>query len=107
MADFTIRKGNRLPGIEAVLYDGNGVVDLTDAVSVELRVRPEKGETATVVYTAEITGLTTGRVRYLWGVGTTDTPGIYNAAWRVTWPSSKTSDYPNKGTLKIAITDDL
>lgn len=105
MADFSIRKGDRLPAIEAQLFDGETPVILTGA-SVELRYRPVNGGTV-IVKAAVIADALTGRVKYEWAANDTDTAGVYAAAWRVTFADGRKASYPNVGFLRLAITDDL
>lgn len=105
MADFTIRKGDRLPAIQAQLLDGETPVTLAGA-TIELRYRPVAGGTVTAK-TAAIVDPLTGTVKYEWAANDTDTAGVYAAAWRVTFADGRKSSYPNVGFFKIAVTDDL
>jgi hypothetical protein len=106
MADFHVRKGDRLPAIEAQLFRDDGVVNLTGVTSVELRWRPVAGGTV-VVKSATVTDAAAGKVKYEWGVGDTDTAGVYAALWRVTFADGRKASYPNQGFFRFAVTDDL
>src|SRR3989338_2836568 len=105
MADFHIRKGDRLPAIEAQLFSDDDAVVLTGA-SVELRYRPVNGGTV-VVKTAAVSDAATGKVKYEWGSVDTDTAGVYEALWRVTFADGRKASYPNQGFIKFAVTDDI
>lgn len=106
MADFNIRTTNRLPAIECELFEDEKPADLTTATLVQLRYKSKTGG-AVIVKTAEIVAANPARVRYAWAASDTDTPGVYIAAWRVTYSGGRTADYPNQGGLHIAFTNDL
>jgi hypothetical protein len=105
MVDFSIRKGDRLPVIEAQLFRGDTPESLTGA-TVELRYRPVNGGTV-LVKTAAISDAAAGKVKYEWAANDTDTPGVYAAIWRVTFADGRKASYPNTGSLRLAVTDDL
>lgn len=105
MADFYIRKGDRLPAIEAQLSSNESFVDLTGA-AVELRYRA-RGSATVIVKAAAITDSAAGRVQYEWDAGDTDAAGVFEAVWRVTFSDGRRATFPNRGYLLFAITDDL
>lgn len=105
MADFHIRKGDRLPAIEAQLFADDVAVVLSGA-SVELRYRPVDGGVV-VTKTAAVSDAALGKVKYEWAANDTDTAGVYAALWRVTFADGRKASYPNQGFLRFAITDDL
>lgn len=107
MADFHIRKGNRLPAIEATLYRDRKVADLTGANAVALLYRPKLGG-ALVTKTGAFVGAPTGgKVKYAWAANDTDTDGEYEAYWRVTYASGEQESFPNNGFFTMAFTEDL
>lgn len=83
MADFTISSTARLPALKAVLYDANGVMDLSGASAVKLYTRKNgiafvNGSSCTIV---DAVG---GTVSYAWGSSDTTTPGTYQMQFEVT-----------------------
>lgn len=107
MASYHIRKGNRLPAIEAYLSRDNSVADLTDATSVQLIYWPAGGGAALTKEAAFVGAKTAGRVKYAWGAGETDTPGVYHAYWQATYPSSVKESFPNAGHFEFEVTDEF
>lgn len=103
MADFFIRKGDRLPAIEAELLRRGQVADLTLASSVQLIYRPEAGG-AVVTRTAQIVNAKLGTVKYDWAAEDTATVGIFLAYFQVTWPGTVLESFPNRAHNKFSVT---
>jgi hypothetical protein len=103
MADFFIRKDNRLPAIEAVLLRQGKPADLTNAVSVQFVYRPEAGG-AVVSRTAAIVDVLLGTVKYEWAAEDTAAVGIFIMYFEVTWPGGVLESFPNRAHNKFAVT---
>ncbi len=111
MADFTIKKNDLLPVIEAILKDANGnVVDLTDATEVNFIMQAQDSDTPKVNTKsgtpATIVNPTGGQVRYSWTGTDTDTPGMYFAEFEVDW-TPELQTFPNRGFIIVEIIEDL
>ena len=107
--DFVIKKGDLLPVITATLKDANGAaVSLTGTAKFIMR---RVGATAAKVNAAAaIDGdqvNNKGKVSYTWAGTDTDTAGVYEAEWEVTFTGGKKQTFPNPEYLVIRITDDL
>lgn len=113
MTDFYLKEGDTSPSITATLQDAAGnAVDLTQATEVKfhMALRPEPGEvhgTAKVSADADKVDATNGEVRYDWAATDTDTPGIYDAEWRVTWTGGRIESFPQDGYRIIEIKERL
>jgi len=108
--DFVIKRGDLLPVITATLKDANGAaVDLT-GTAVKLLMKKVGGTSAKVNATATVDPdqvTNKGKVSYAW-VGTdTDTGGVYEAEWEVTFAGGKKQTFPNPEYLVVRITGDL
>lgn len=104
LADFFIRKGDRLPEIVATLQDANGVaVPLTSVSSVHFRMRAPNSATYKVDAAAVITDPFNGQVTYTWATPDTDTAGEYLADWLVTFSDGRSETFPNAGALTIEV----
>lgn len=106
---FYLKRGDRLPSIQATLRDAAGVaVNLSTGVtSVTFRMTKEDGS---IVKSGAATAVNAagGIYRYDWAVGDTDVAGTYNAEFEVLWTTgAKPETYPNSGYLKVNITGDL
>lgn len=108
MIDFTLKRGDTSPAIEATLTDENGdAIDLTNA-SVQFHMEPsDDPDGSTVDAAATIVDASTGQVAYDWADGDTDEPGYYAAEFAVTYADSSTETYPNYEHLAIKIMEDI
>lgn len=103
---IVLKRGDRLPAVEAQLLDAaGGAVDLTGA-TVRFHVADPKGpvvinQPATIVTPAE------GRVKYAWASGETDAlRGAYYWEFEVTL-SGMTLSVPNGGHGVLVVEGDL
>ena len=99
------KKGDRHPPLDVVLRDQNGVVDLTSASAVEFIMQDSSG-TNVVDGECTILDAASGRVRYSWAEGDTDTVGSFKAEWVVTWDDGLETTFPDDGFVTIRITKD-
>ena len=104
MADFTIKRNDRLPPIESTLSPS--AVDLTGA-TVKFIMATYSG-TVKVNSTAVVVQATAPpKVRYEWAAVDTDTVGDYRAEWEATFADGKKETFPNGGYLIISVVADL
>ena len=109
MADFHIKKGDRLPVFEATLLDGDGSpLNLSTASSVTLRLR-ERGSSAnlSIAGTCVVTSASKGEIEYRWGSGETDTVGTFEAELVVTWSDGRVQTVPGRGMLRVVVNQSL
>jgi hypothetical protein len=101
--DFAIKQNTTTPDIEARLADGNGAVDLTGA-SVLFVMRSMKTGTVKVSHAAtvlvadpsELSSASAPNVVYEWLPADTNTAGLYEAEWRVTYADGQTQRFPTE-----------
>jgi hypothetical protein len=104
---FNIKEGDFLPVLQRTLYDENdAAVDLTNATSVKFTMKRGATTKISKVGCAIIDTLN-GIVQYAWTGTDTDTPGVYDAEFQVTYVSAKIETFPNDGYIKITITPEL
>lgn len=111
VAAFEIKKGDRLPELEATLKAGSGAVltatDLSAVTGVKFLMR-NHAETKTINAAATVVGDgTTGEVSYAWADGDTDTPDLYEAEFQVTYIDGRKQTFPNEGHFAVRVVDDL
>lgn len=113
MADFSIKRNDLLPVLEAILKDADDKpVDLTDATGVVFHMREEETETLKIdgIDGTFDSNRTTGKVSFAWrtnGNKDTDTSGIFLGEFEVTWTGGKIQTFPSQGYISIEIIDDL
>lgn len=93
------------PPVEATLEDASGPVDLTGA-TVKF-IMSDMNRNLIVDASAVIVDAGTGKVKYEWQSGDTDTVGNFHGEFEVTWDGGKPQTFPNEGFIKIKINPDL
>lgn len=90
MADFTFVQGNTRPYFAIIVKNvlTNNPVDLTGA-SVALYFKAQRARTAVVTGAAcVVTDAPNGKIEYRWGANDLNTPGVYDADFRITFPDA-------------------
>jgi hypothetical protein len=105
--DFTIKRGDTQPAIEAVLVDTfNNAIDLTGH-SVRFRMRSYTTGDLIFDHDADVAVdqiSETGHVTYQWRAGETDGAGYYAAEW---YNTTISQTFPTIGTQLLDIEDDV
>ena len=105
--DFTIKQGDTLPVLRAVLRDAdNDVIDLTGVVGLTLRYRM-RNSTTIVERTATVVDANSGIVEYAWIAADTATAGELLAEWRVDYGAGAILTVPNNEPLVISVVENL
>lgn len=110
---FEIKQGDTRPRYEAQLLDNVGEpeeapIDLTTATNVKFFMRLKTDKTIKVdAGDVDITDDATGMVSYEWQTGDTDTVGVYEAEFVITWSDGGIETVPNKGFKEIEINEDV
>jgi hypothetical protein len=109
MADFSIKRNDLLPVLDAILKDADKQpIDLTNAQSIVFHMRSEDSRELKITDgVAEFTDKPSGAVRYSWVDGDTDTEGLFLAEFEVTWNDSKIQTFPNADFISVQIIEDL
>ncbi len=98
----TFKQGATGQDIEATLRDQDGVVDLTNASSVQIHFLDDEGETITK-NDVEITDAEKGEVKYEWKSGDIiETKGIYQVEVIVTDASGE-NHFPSERNKSIEV----
>lgn len=103
---FPIKQGDLYPPIEATLKNRKTgqPIDLTNAVSVEFRMR-NRVSGAIISGVGAFAHRKQGRVRYQWVAGNTAIVGDYDCEWVVTWPGPAPQTVPSSGFDLVTITE--
>jgi hypothetical protein len=101
---FIIRQNDLLLPIDYICRGSTGVVDLTGC-TVRFRMVDMITKIVKVDASATIVDALTGAVRYSWQLGDTDTSGVFDAFWVVSFPGSRPLTFPNnpENALRIHI----
>ena len=107
MAEFTIKRGSRLPHIQATVLaqDGDGAVDLTRVTSVRFIMTDLQGAVK-VNAPATVLDANAGIVEYAWAAADTDTAGEYEAEFVLTFDSGEQMRVPTDGYIIVRVVPD-
>ena len=100
--DFFIKVGDTLPWIAAALEDSEGPVSLAGA-AVKFKMRLQGTTVLKVDGNAVVDDEPLAEVHYPWITADTDTAGIYEAEWEVTFPSGAKLSFPNDRHLLVMV----
>ena len=102
---FNIKQNDTSP---ALRYTLDPLVDLTGSTVVfNLRARATGVVKIARAVAAIIAPATDGVVQYDWAAGDTDTPGIFEGEFEITFTDSAIETYPNDGYLTVKITGEI
>jgi hypothetical protein len=104
MLKFVIKRGDTSPALHFALLPDS--VSLAGA-NVRFQMRPRGGETI-IDRPAEILSVfQPAVVVYAWQARDTDTPGRYEAEFRVTYLDGTVETFPNLGFIEVFVTEDV
>ncbi len=100
---FVIKQGDTLPALRRTLLNSDGTpIDLTSATAVRFHMI-ESGtpmiDEAAVVVPPEVDGV----VEYPWAAGDTDTAGVFQAEFEVTFAAGTVITVPNDRFMQVRI----
>lgn len=105
--DFQIKKGDTRPAIQATI--SSLPTDVLNTVvfymSDKSGVRKVNAGSGTIVQQPSTTQ--PAIVKYQWQVGDTDTAGVYNGEFEVTYSDGRIETYPNQRYLTIEVLESL
>ena len=105
---FDIKQNDTAPKLEAFLQDDKGrPVNLTGASTVfHMRLASDLSAKITSG-SVTVESATKGHVSFTWTASNTDTAGIYQGEFQVTFVSGAIQTFPNNDYIKVNITDDV
>ena len=101
---FTIKRGDTSPSIRYALLPET--VDLS-AASVKFQMRKFRAAANLIDADADVIQELPGIVQYDWASGDTDTAGLYQAEFRITYSDNTVETFPNSNFLIVDIVDDV
>ena len=107
LSSFDIKQNDTRPFLREQLVDSNGnAINLLDAASVKFIMATPSGAVK-VNAAAVIEDALSGRVRYEWATGDTDTSGGFRGEFQVTLANGDILTVPNATYMKIRIKPEL
>ena len=104
MLKFVIKRGDTSPALRFTLLPA----DITLAgASVRFQMRPRGGVTVIDRPAETLSAVAPATVAHLWQPGETDTPGRYEAEFRVTYMDGTIETFPNIGFIEVFVTEDV
>lgn len=105
--DFYIKEGDTAPPIVAILKDAEEDVVVLTGATVRFIMNDKLSGTNVVDAAGTVVDSDNGVVAYEWQTGDTDTPGVYNGEFEVSWPDGTYETFPNWKHISIKIKADL
>ena len=107
MSVFILKRGDTRPPVKVQLFsDSGGTVNLTGC-TVRFKMRKPDQSTLKVNAAATIVDATSGIVQYSCTTIDTDTAGLFQAEFEVTYPDDGIETHPDNGYLAFCILVDL
>lgn len=107
---YSIKKGDLEPNFQVKLALGATAIDLSTATGVTFVMTLRTASTPTINAPAVILqdgAVDVGWVEYDWAEGDTDTVGIYDAEFRIAWPTGRPQSVPNDDYITIVVLGNL
>ena len=106
MTKFYMKQNDTSPAIKIECADGDDAVIPVTGAAVRFFMRDSAG-TVKVNAAGSITDGPSGIIQYDWVAGDTDTAGVFNAEFQVTFAGGEIETFPNKGYISVVIEDDI
>jgi hypothetical protein len=107
MSTFYIKRGDTSPAIRYVLKPATVV--LTGA-TVQFQMRPKRPRGAAAVIDAAavvVTATGTPTLEYAWQAGETDSAGLFDAEFKVTYADNEVETFPNDDFITVKVSEDI
>lgn len=105
--DFTIKRDDRLPEIQATLTDAEDTAVNLSGCTVRFVMRDKATQETKIDAAATIVTAASGLVKYAWDGDDTDTAGNYQAEWEVQFGDGRLETFPNYKHLNIKVFEDI
>lgn len=103
---FAIKQNDTVPALEAQLIDADGKPINLDMCGVRFHMRGSFGRKE-INRVVNIIDAEQGQVQVDWQDGETDTTGIFNCEFEITFPDNSILTVPNDGYFLIKIIKEL
>jgi BppU N-terminal domain len=106
---WNIKRNDTAGKIRTTLTDADGTPADISTGTVQFHMRQRGKRTLKVDAEATVIDGTAGIVEYSWTAQDTDTAGIFDIEWEVTYPDGDNSEqtFPNRGFDRVIIDPDL
>ena len=103
---FYVKKGDRLPSLQATLVDGNGNPVVLTGATVVFNMNDAAGNVKIASGSVSVVSATGGTVAYAWGASDTNTVGTFYGEFAVTI-GGLVERFPNDGNIVIVVTANI
>ena len=105
---FSIKQNDTAPSLVAILRDIRKRPRILTGATVVFHMRLQSDLTVKVNGSSvTITDASLGLVTYVWSASDTDTVGVYQGEFQVTYADSTVESFPNNDYIIITILDDI
>lgn len=104
---FNIKQNDTSPTLSVVIADSLGTAINITGASVQFKMRAVNSSTLKTNASATITNASGGAVSYTFSTSDTDTAGLFQGEFQVTFSGGAIETFPNAEYISINILDDL
>lgn len=106
MSTFYMKQNDTSPSIKIECADGDDAIIPVTGASVNFFMRDANG-TVKVNGAGDVVDGPNGIIKYDWVLTDTNTVGVFNAEFQVTFAGGEIETFPNKGYISVVIGDDI
>ena len=107
MSDFYIKQNDTSPAIKVTCRDSDNNPIVVTGATVRFHMRLKSDGTVKVDDAGSVISGTDGTIQYAWSAGDTDTAGLYEAEFELTYTDTTIETFPNDGYISVTVTDDI
>ena len=104
---FNIKQNDTSPTLSVIIADSTGTAISLASASVVFKMRAVNSTSLKVNASATITNASNGAVSYTFSASDTNTAGLYQGEFQVTYSGGLIETFPNSEYISINILDDL
>tara|TARA_B100001094_G_C18022415_1_gene715844 strand:+ start:235 stop:570 length:336 start_codon:yes stop_codon:yes gene_type:complete len=104
---FNIKQNDTSPTLSVIIADSTGTAISLASASVVFKMRAVNSSSLKVNTSATITNASNGAVSYTFSASNTDTAGLFQGEFQVTYSGGLIETFPNSEYISINILDDL
>lgn len=104
---FYIKQNDTSPAIQKICLDSTDTPVNVTGASVRFLMRQKGFDTVKVSGIGSVVDGAAGIIKYQWSAGDTDTAGVFEAEFEVTYADSTVETFPNSTYIDVKIIEEI